>query len=100
MRCQWRSFHAASVVGYHVPSLPRRASRAFDRGAARRFSLVRMARLVPLILCAAVLAPRAANAEPRVSDVDRQIAGAAERLEALVEQHNAARSDLAATRAR
>ena len=59
-----------------------------------------MARLVPLVLCAAVLAPRAANAEPRVSDVDRQIAGAAERLEALVEQHNAARSDLAATRAR
>ncbi|MDT5029018.1 MAG: peptidoglycan DL-endopeptidase CwlO [Micromonosporaceae bacterium] len=59
-----------------------------------------MARLVPLVLCAAVLAPRAANAEPRVSDVDRQIAAAAERLEALVEQHNAARSDLAATRAR
>jgi cell wall-associated NlpC family hydrolase len=59
-----------------------------------------MARLVPLVLCAAVLAPRAAYAEPRVSDVDRQITGAAERLEALVEQHNAARSDLAATRAR
>jgi cell wall-associated NlpC family hydrolase len=59
-----------------------------------------MARLIPVVLCATVLAPRAAHADPQVSDVDRQIAAATQRLEALVEQHNAARSDLAGTRAR
>src|SRR5258706_6580898 len=95
-----RAFSAASVVGYHVPSLPRRASRACDRGTARRFSLVLVARSVPLVLCAAVLVPRAARAETQVSDVDRQIAAASGRPEALVEQHNAARSDPTATRAR
>ena len=59
-----------------------------------------MARLIPVVLCATVLAPRAAHADPQVSDVDRQIAAATQRLEVLVEQHNAARSDLAGTRAR
>jgi hypothetical protein len=59
-----------------------------------------MARLAPLVLCAAVVAPRATHAEPQVSDVDRQIAAASDRLETRVERHNAARSDLAATRVR
>jgi peptidoglycan DL-endopeptidase CwlO len=65
-----------------------------------RMSLVFLARMVPLVLCASFLAPRPAHAEPQVSDVDRQIAAASARLEALVEQHDAASSDLAATRAR
>lgn len=59
-----------------------------------------MARIVPLLVCATILAPRIAHADPQVSDVDRQIAAATQRLETLVEQHNAARADLAATRNR
>jgi cell wall-associated NlpC family hydrolase len=100
MRRQSRAFAGARLVRHHVPSLPRRAPGARKRGAAPRLSLVLVARLVPLALCVAVLAPRTARAEPQVSDVDRQIAAASGRLETLVEQHNAVRSDLAATRAR
>ncbi len=41
-----------------------------------------------------------ALADPDLGDLDRQITAAAERLEVLVEQHNAIRADLAATQAR
>jgi peptidoglycan DL-endopeptidase CwlO len=41
-----------------------------------------------------------ALADPDLGDLDRQITAASERLEVLVEQHNAMRADLAATQAR
>jgi cell wall-associated NlpC family hydrolase len=54
----------------------------------------------PLVLaiCAFLLAPDLALADP--SDLDRRIAAAQDRLEALVEQHNAVQADLNATRVR
>ena len=82
-----------------MPLLPRLASGACERGTAQPFPLVLMARLIPLaLICGTLLLPRPAHAAP--VDVDREIVAATTRLEALVEQHNAARSDLAATRAR
>jgi len=46
------------------------------------------------------LSPAIGHARPPTSDLDRRIATASERLEVLVERHNAVRSDLHATRVR
>ena len=62
-------------------------------------SVLATAVLATAVLVAAVPA-RGAPADPDVSELDQQIAAATERLEVLVEQHNAVRDDLAATRAR
>src|SRR4051812_7009394 len=72
-------------VGPSVPSLP-------GRGHP----------LLVLALAAVALLTAAppASADPTVADLDRQIAAAAQRLETVVEHHNAVRADLQATRAR
>jgi cell wall-associated NlpC family hydrolase len=44
--------------------------------------------------------PAIGHARPRTNDLDRRIASAGQRLETLIERHNALRSDLQATRVR
>jgi peptidoglycan DL-endopeptidase CwlO len=61
--------------------------------------------LVALMTIALALAPTlgppaVGHARPQTSDLDRRIASATQRLEVLVERHNALRSDLQATRVR
>jgi cell wall-associated NlpC family hydrolase len=95
-----RALDTVRFVELHVPSLPRRAVDVRVRGAAPRTRLLFLVQLVPLVLCATLLAPAAANADPQVSDLDRQIAELSRTFETVVEQHNAVAADLAASRTR
>jgi cell wall-associated NlpC family hydrolase len=49
---------------------------------------------------ALTLSPAIGHARPQTTDLDRRIASAAQRLEVLIERHNALRDDLRATRVR
>jgi cell wall-associated NlpC family hydrolase len=74
-----------------VPSLPGRVPHPLP--TKRRL-------LVASATIALALSPAIGHARPQATDLDRRIASAAQRLETLIERHNALRSDLQATRVR
>jgi peptidoglycan DL-endopeptidase CwlO len=80
------------VVAHVVPSLP----------AARRLTWLPWIAVAVATLASVLVAPPAngALADPDVAELEQQIAAAADRLEVLVEQRNAARDDLVATQTR